>query len=185
MNAKLILSLLCLLFGFPFGSVSGAPASQAASSSASGPAFEVPPLPANWDGGFYAPAPNVEPHPLRGVYAIWYTNMEEVLDLPFLKGGQVMEQWATIEPEEGKYDFSAVDKKLDELATRGFSTTIQINGNNKPEWLFKKVPYYPVKFHAQVSDKHGTIMYWHPEFVKSYFNFVDAFAEYVKKSPHR
>ncbi len=142
-------------------------------------------MPSNWDGGFYVPSPDVEPDSNRGVYAIWTKDRDELLDLPFLKGGQAAEFWGNLESDEGIYDFSSLDQKLNELAKRNLATTIQVNGNTKPTWLFKKCPYMPKQFGAQVQDTSGTLAYWHPVHQKAYLDFLKAFAEHIRNSPHR
>lgn len=76
-----------------------------------------------------------------GLYNIWYKN-EDVLNEPLIKGGQIMLQWADVEKSEGQYDFSSIEKQLAHFSEIGKKTTIQINGNKKPEWLYKKVPYF-------------------------------------------
>ena len=53
-----------------------------------------------------------------GIYVIWYgrePNQEALLSQPYLKGGQIVLQWAGVEPERGKYDFSPIDKDLAEI----------------------------------------------------------------------
>ena len=42
-------------------------------------------LPSNWDGGFFQPSPNVKRDPRSGIYAIWFTDAPDVLNLPFVK----------------------------------------------------------------------------------------------------
>lgn len=126
-----------------------------------------------------------EPHPARGVYAIWYQNgREHLLDLPFIKGGQVFAQWQTLEPEEGKYDFSSLEAQLKMLSEKKMKCTIQINGNDKPDWMFEKIPYWPKPMN-QVLDARGTIMYWHPAFINAYMNFLKAYSQFLKDSPYK
>jgi hypothetical protein len=123
------------------------------------------------------------PKNISGLYAIWYTKYPEVLNLPYVTGGQTYVQWATIEPSEGVYDFSLIDKQLDDYSKAGIKTTIQVNGDMKPLWLFKKVPYHPDKLSVQVGNAQGTLMYWHPTFIKAYLDMLSAFANHLKASP--
>ncbi len=124
--------------------------------------------------------------PHSGIYALWYGDQDSpLLDEPYVVGGQVVCQWADLEPEEGKYDFSALEDKLKALNEKGKATTVQVNGNVKPAWLFNRVPYTKAKLHGQVNNKQGTLMYWHPNHVSAYFNFVRALAKEVKHSPYR
>ena len=131
-------------------------------------------------GAFGAPPPAN-----RGLIAIWYEKKPYLLDLPFIKGGQVVAQWRDMEPREGKYDFSTIDAGLEALAGRQFPATVQINGNLKPEWLFDVVPYCSEKFSTQTRDEKGTLMYWHPRHEKAYLDMIRAYADHLKNSPAR
>ncbi|MCB1124269.1 MAG: beta-galactosidase, partial [Verrucomicrobiae bacterium] len=110
----------------------------------------------------------VEAHPHHGLYAIWYSGQPEVLDLPYIVGGQVVRQWADLAPAPGQFDFSPLDEELSRLHARGYPATIQINGNQKPAWSFSRVPYHPEHISHQVGDAPGTLMYWHPAHRQAY-----------------
>jgi len=130
------------------------------------------------------PEPNVPPPASRGVYAIWYYQDTSMLKLPYISGGQIILQWADIERAQGVYDFSAMDKQLKMMHTLGKMTTVQVNGNQKPKWLYAIVPHHPEKLSHQVGDNEGTLMYWHPTFIKAYTDFLKAYADHLKKSPY-
>jgi len=138
-----------------------------------------------YDGGFFTPTPNVQRDPRSGIYAIWYQNDPAVLSLPFISGGQVMEQWGKLEPKQGQYDWTALDEKLEELAKQNRNTTVQINGNEKPQWMFEKIPYHPQRISYQVQDHKGTLMFWHPLFQKTYLDFIAALAKHINESPYK
>jgi hypothetical protein len=141
----------------------------------------------NEDPPFYLKKAAIGRDPFAGVYAIWYgydqTN-ETVLNSKYLKGGQTVVQWKDCEPSEGVYDFSLLNTRIAALAARGLKTTVQINGNSKPDYLFDKVPYLPRKVHVQVADEKGSLMYWHPYFTRAYLNFLSAYARFMKNSPY-
>jgi len=120
-----------------------------------------------------------------GLYAIWYRDNYELLNVPYIVGGQIMVQWHDVEPEAGRYDFSSIGQELKKLRALGKRTTIQINGNLKPAWLFASVPYYLEKLSVQVRDKAGTLMYWHPRHREAYTNMLKAFAGFLAQSPER
>ena len=120
----------------------------------------------------------------RGLYAIWYYGKPQVLELPFITGGQAIVQWADVHPAEGRYDFSKLVARLKPLHEAGMPATVQINGNVKPAWLFEKVPHHPDKLGHQVADKRGTLMYWHPVHEKAYLDFLQACAKFLKTSPY-
>ncbi len=121
----------------------------------------------------------------RGIYALWYADDLAILQTPYVTGGQIVCQWRDVETAPGKYDFSVVQEKMDELKAVGRKATIQINGNQKPLWLFSKVPYTPERLSVQVRDKKGTLMYWHPTHRDAYLNMLKAFAGFLKGSPTR
>ncbi len=120
-----------------------------------------------------------------GLYALWYqntANAEQYLKQPYIIGGQMVYQWKDLEPEKGKYDFSKMAKELDKYSKMKIYTTIQINGNLKPDWLFNEVPCHTQKFSVQVRDKKGSLMYWHPTHKQAYINLLKAFAEFVSNN---
>ena len=61
-----------------------------------------------------AAAPGLPPTG-RGLYAIWYERMPEVMTLPYITGGQVIAQWGELETAEGQYDFSPLTAKMQML----------------------------------------------------------------------
>lgn len=127
--------------------------------------------------------PNVIPSQERGLYAIWYSKDAHVLDLPYIKGGQIIMQWADLEPARDKYDFATLDAQLTKMQKLGKMTTVQVNGNQKPAWLYNEVPFHPEKLSPQIADKQGTLMYWHPVFKRAYSDFIKAYARHLKGSP--
>lgn len=125
------------------------------------------------------------PVPDRGIYALWYSDDLSILETPYVTGGQIVCQWREVEPRPGQYDFSVVGQQLAELHATGRKATIQINGNQKPEWLFKKVPHTPKRLSVQVRDEQGTLMYWHPTHRDAYLDMLKGFSEFLSTSPHR
>lgn len=128
---------------------------------------------------------SVLPPTHRGLYAIWYERMPEVMELPYINGGQVVAQWGELETAEGQYDFSKLAAKMKQLHDQKKPFTVQVNGNIKPAWLFDRVPFLPEPLGVQVRDTRGTLMYWHPVFERAYLNFLRAYAAFLKKSPYR
>lgn len=124
----------------------------------------------------------------RGFYLLWAqgrADAEQILDLPFMRGGQVVLQWADVEPAPGRYDFAKVDEGLARFAARRQWATLQINGNRKPAWLFEQVPHVSEKLSVQVSDATGTLMFWHPRYQDAHLGMLSALARHLGASPHR
>jgi len=123
----------------------------------------------------------------RGFYLLWSKGRpeaEQILALPFMRGGQIVQQWAEVEPTPGRYDFSGVDAGLARFAARGQRATLQVNGNLKPLWLFDQVPHVATKLSVQVRDAGGTLMFWHPRFQEAHLAMLAALARHVQTSPH-
>lgn len=126
------------------------------------------------------------PDPKAGLYAIWYNDsQQQFLDQPYVVGGQIVLQWAKVEPRQGCYDFSAIDKALADFAQRGKYTTLQINGNVKPAWLFEKVPFVGERLSVQVGNRQGTLMYWHPTHREAYLAMLRALGTHLDRVTHR
>jgi hypothetical protein len=131
----------------------------------------------------------VDRAPKSGIYVIWYPSgsnaADMYLDQSYVVGGQIVLQWRDVEPMERKYDFTGIDRKLADLKERGLSTTIQINGNKKPDWLFEKVPYVKERLSHQVDSRQGTLMYWHETHRDAYCSMLRALAAHLSESPLR
>jgi hypothetical protein len=123
--------------------------------------------------GNFHPVVETARDPDSGVYGVWLREGQPV-DLPYLHGSQVVAQWRDVEPEEGRYDFSAIN------VPNGRKVTVQINGNRHPDWLFHKVPYVHAKLSKQVQDRQGTLAYWHPAYRAAYLKLIAAYGEHVK-----
>lgn len=120
-----------------------------------------------------------------GIYVIWYGSNQSLLDMPFVVGGQVVLQWKSVEPSEGAYNFSGINTQLQTLHQKGLKTTVQINGNDKPDWMFDVIPHHPEKLSTQITDPQGTLMYWHPRHEQAYRNMIAAYADFMRTSPYK
>src|ERR1017187_6868527 len=122
------------------------------------------------------------PDPNRGLYAIW-TKPEISDHLTFLKGGQVVLQWEQVQPSADHYDFSILRRQLETIGKLGRVTTVQLNANRQPAFLYDKVPSTK-KTLTKEQDRRGTLQYWHPAYVKLYTGLIAEFARQVKSSPY-
>jgi hypothetical protein len=117
-----------------------------------------------------------------GIFALGYDNVPhtlDVLNIPYIIGGHVVVQWKEVEPSKGVYDFSLITAKVDRLKAMGKLSTLQINGNRKPDYLFDEVPWVEEKLSMQIDDPKGTLMYWHPAHIDAYKNLLKALGEYL------
>jgi hypothetical protein len=68
-----------------------------------------------------------------GIYAL-----DQVINEPFVDGVAVRPKWSEMEPSEGVYDFSKIDKAVRDAAAAGQKVTIASLVNFAPEWLLAK-----------------------------------------------
>jgi hypothetical protein len=124
------------------------------------------------------------PDPNRGLYAIWAKD-PALGELPFIRGGQVHTLWKTVAPAPGRYDFSDIDRQLAALHRAGRVATVQLNGNQHPDFLFQRVPHTAKRLSVQVGDRQGTLQYWHPDYIRAYLDLIAAYGRHLKESPYR
>lgn len=129
---------------------------------------------------------NVLPDNNRGLYAIWYEQNKSVLDLPFIYGGQITVQWGDIETSKGFYDFTVLDDALKKTQQLGKKTTVQINGNTKPKYLYDYIAANPKKLSPQIHDPQGsTLQFWDPLYLQYYIAFIHSYGEHLKNFPYK
>ena len=109
------------------------------------------------------------PDPARGLYAIW-TRPEISDPLPFLKGEQVRLQWREVQPAADRYDFSSLHQQLARIAKLGRFTTVQLNANRHPDFLFGIVPVHQGALKRGETDR--MLQYWHPAYVQAYTDLI-------------
>ena len=121
-------------------------------------------------------------NPYGGINAIWYSNSspDSVLNSQWVDSGQAKVEWRGVEPSDGNYDWSTLDTRIQQSTSRGLKTTIQLNGERKPDWLFNVVPYCTVKLSHQVGDPQGTLAYWHSRYRQEYLDVIAALAAHLK-----
>lgn len=92
--------------------------------------------------------------------------------------GRITFSWKTIEPEEGRYDWSGIDRLLKTYKREGKRAGIQIN-TPVPDWMFLHI--------ACVGTSRGgrAPQYWDPEYFRLYDRLIKAFADYYGKSPYK
>jgi hypothetical protein len=118
-----------------------------------------------------------------GLHNIWGdVNADRI---PEVKGGYVTANWADVNPSPGTFDFSVFDEELSRYRELGKRATVAIRGRQKPDYLFREVPYHPEQLAIGVKDEQGTLQYWHPTYKKRYQELLSAFANYLRTSVNR
>ncbi len=121
---------------------------------------------------------------IRGLYVQSSMEHPALFELPYIRGGMINMQWRDLDKGNGQYDFSRLDERLKLFHDHCLFSSIQINGNRRPSWLFEKIPYNPAIWETQTKDTQGTLMYWHPNYIKAYFDLLDALRGYLETSPY-
>lgn len=110
---------------------------------------------------------------------------------PYISGANLEWSWADIEPGEGVYDWSKVDRDINVWTSRGkqvilrFATGGQISwsgsvdGSYTPPWVFDT---YGV---PRVTETNGTVfpVYWNPVYLQKLTDFVNAAAARYDTNP--
>lgn len=99
----------------------------------------------------------------------------------YIRGVQAEIQWADLEPQHGVYNFSLLQSQLEQIKALGKYAVVKLNGNNKPTWMYDQIPQSKVIWSEEMWD-NTTLMYWHPLFISSYLNVIDAYAAFVQRS---
>jgi beta-galactosidase GanA len=111
---------------------------------------------------------------------------------PSISGANLEWSWADIEPTEGVYDWSKVDRDINVWTSRGkqvilrFATGGQISwsgsvdGSYTPPWVFNT---YGVQ---RVTETNGTVfpVYWNPVYLQKLTDFVNAAAARYDTNPY-
>ena len=92
---------------------------------------------------------SANPSGLSGIYAVVPINeigdfktdaLQEILKNPAVSGITLRERWKNLEPKDGRYDFSRIDKTIALAGKSGKNVQmILVPGLYSPEWLLKKI----------------------------------------------
>ena len=127
----------------------------------------------------------------RGVAMIWYGSQDNLDSRDeIVTVGQIYFMWRSFESTKNNYDFESLDRQLEAVHHKGMKTTIQINGNKHPDYIFQIVPYLdgvdlPTQRNHTPEIGYGPPMYWHPTYKERYEKLIDTLAQHIKKSPFK
>jgi hypothetical protein len=130
-------------------------------------------------------------HPNKGIAMIWY-GAQNNLDSrdSIVTVGQIFFMWRSFESTKDNYDFKNLDEQLRGIHNKGMKTTIQVNGNKHPDYIFQIVPYLdgvalPTQDNHTSEIGYGPPMYWHPTYKERYKKMIDTLAYHIKNSPYK
>jgi len=121
-----------------------------------------------------------------GVYQTsGYGDDEGALNNPYLDGHKLMKWWSQLEPEEGKYDWSAIERPMRKWIAAGKRLTLSpitvhstpvkgMPSQATPDWVFKAgAKWVPLPLKGN-KDFVRVPVYWDPIFLEKYRNFIRA-----------
>ncbi len=91
-----------------------------------------------WYGGGKARAPMLEPDP-RAKKELWREDIRKIRGLGF-RAIRCWVDWASAEPEPGRYDFSTLDVLLELAEEEGMRVFVQVYMDSAPEWVGRRYP---------------------------------------------
>ena len=130
--------------------------------------------------------------PYKGIYVSnkWIKPVdEEVLQSKDVDGVHLRLRWLTLEPEQGKYDWTFLDSELKRIVAAGKKISIGIAaGKHTPEWVYEAgVPGLEFeefrkqgkaqKFSAKIP------VVWNQKFLELWTGFIKDFADHLKSMP--
>ena len=114
--------------------------------------------------------------PVAGIYQVW--GNDSGATAPYVRGGQITLDWATIEPQRNTFNWSSLDSELKYYASIGKVATVQVNSTTKPAWLWNVVA------RCGTVQKQAVPQYWDPVYMTVQTELVSALATHLKASPY-
>src|SRR6476660_10132550 len=119
---------------------------------------------------------SANPLPVAGIYQVW--GNDSGATAPYVRGGQITLDWATIEPQRNTFNWSSLDSELKYYASIGKVATVQVNSTTKPAWLWNVVAS------CGTVQKQAVPQYWDPVYMTVQTELVSALAAHLKASPY-
>jgi hypothetical protein len=125
----------------------------------------------------------------QGVFSITNGGLppqQEVLDDPNVDGITIRQDWATLEPTEGNYDFSYLDTTLASVGATGKKALVRIMTQSaKPAWVTTAVKNAGGLFFHFVSNGKNTSIpvFWDPTFLAKKTAMISALGAHIGSNP--
>lgn len=126
--------------------------------------------------------------PWAGIWGIWGQNWNyPAEDYPWLKGSMIHGTWRDLEPVDGRFDFSSLERSLRAAAAnnRYVSLKVYIAPDLTPEWVYEDfgVPRILLKTSETWVEKGVHPYYLHPAFRAQFKEMIQALAGWVDDLP--
>lgn len=137
-----------------------------------------------WYGGGKARAPMLERDP-RSKKEVWRADLKQIKSLGF-NTIRTWIDWASAEPEEGRYNFDTLDVLADLAKEEGLRMMVQVYSETAPDWVGEKYPdSHFVSISGDVMPNEASPGYCidHSGVRKGILGFYNALAEKMKTKP--
>ncbi len=128
----------------------------------------------------------VDYYPEHWDEARWPTDLQMMKQLNFNMVRVAEFAWSRLEPEEGKYDFSWLDRFLSLCESHDMKVMMGVPVRNIPAWLMHKDPALSIEDQKGMRESFGsryTICLNHPMLKQLAFRLSKALAEHYKEHP--
>jgi Beta-galactosidase len=126
----------------------------------------------------------------KGIYQFG-SNLAGLASNPYIAGAHLGYYWSQLEPQQGVYNWSAIDQQMAPWINYGKKVILRVStsgwsrwappysGNGTPQWVYNLGV-------RSVKENDGAIMpaYWNPIFLQNFADFVHAFAQRYDGNPH-
>lgn len=137
-----------------------------------------------WYAGGKARAPMLEKLTTDSL-RLWRKDLEQIKSLGF-NTVRTWIEWTNCEPEEGKYDFSALQTIVDLAEPVGLKVLVQVYIDSAPDWVGRKYPdskFVASNGLAVESQSSPGFCFDHPDVREKILRFFSEAAKVVKNKP--
>ena len=109
------------------------------------------------------------------------------LSNPEIAGILLTKDWADMEPEEGKYNWTSLDFGIQKIINSGKSVSLNImaGGARTPDWVKAGSQLFSFidtnKFHPTYGQVLEMPVYWDPVFLQKKKNFINALSNHIRQ----
>jgi beta-galactosidase len=137
-----------------------------------------------WYGGGKARAPMLESDPASRK-EVWRKDVRQIRALGF-NTIRAWVDWASAEPEPGKFDFSTIETLADLAAEEGLRLVVQVYMDSAPDWVGVKYPdshFVSISGEVMPSESAPGFCFDHPGVREEMLRFFGRVAEAMKNKP--
>jgi beta-galactosidase len=137
-----------------------------------------------WYGGGTARAPMLESDPIAKK-EIWRKDVRQIRALGF-NTLRAWVDWASAEPDEGKFDFRTIETLADLAHEEGLRLVVQVYVDSAPDWVGQKYPdahFVSISGEVMPSESAPGYCFDHPGVRAAMLGFYSRLAEAMKAKP--